>query len=224
MRKCKNEIFYHMYIKSDKNWNAGDKFTVGKEINPYSKGWQDREYKTKDLYINDYAKYLLHNLSKEYEDKDSAFKGLAHLNQELLIALLSNLEVARETVFENVRKEHFPDYPSRLTCLYVNDYENLKYYWDNHKFGKEQNRDILKLKLTGKIHKAYSASLDLKTFSYNQFRQLAFEYWEGKPAETVIELLKGTHNIKAEKLTEHIFEGKVEVIEKVDPKKLKLKW
>ncbi|CQR54624.1 DUF2441 domain-containing protein [Paenibacillus riograndensis] len=91
--------------------------------------------------------------------------------------------VLREMVFEEVRMKHFPDHPSRQTCLYVTNKEELA-YWYRRLVRKEKR--IIVFELTGRIHQAsewHTFVGDLK--SVEQYRQLANWYWNGTPAKTV---------------------------------------
>lgn len=110
----------------------------------------------------------------------------------------------REQIFEEVRKESFPDYPSRYRCIWVlpDDKECLKYWYDKLVYDSKKYR-IFRVNLTGKIHRASEIYLRLKTYSLNEWRMLAFKYWSGL-----------NEGLKEEE--EILFEGLVKVLEEID--------
>jgi len=73
--------------------------------------------------------------------------------RSVINALGHEMKIAREFVFEAVRKEFFPSHPSRQRCLWVIDSENQDSleYWKSELGTTDK---LLRLKLTGKIHVA----------------------------------------------------------------------
>lgn len=104
----------------------------------------------------------------------------------------------RELVFEEVRRELYPDYPSRYTCLWLlpHNYEAIEDWW--RMFGNKGQ--ILKLNVTGKIHETSEAHLKLGYFNLKEERERAIKYWDGKP--------EGKY-----KYDEFLFEGSITVEE-----------
>lgn len=94
--------------------------------------------------------------------------------------------LSREMIFEEVRREHFSELPSRLYCLWVMPEEQSSIeYWKTEIPGEK--RFLLKLELSGVIHKANQKFLDLNFDSMNTNRDRAFKYWSGSTGSGQIE-------------------------------------
>jgi hypothetical protein len=147
------------------------------------------------------------------KEKDEYLKPFYHFNPEETIkeldrALKDYLILVREWIFEEIRKEFFPNLPSRQRCLFVipNDVQSLN-YWRNT-LGK--NGNILKLELTGKLHRANQLHLDLTTDNLDHIRGKAFKYWAGASGSNSAE-------------DEYLFEGFAKVLEIVSVESFKFK-
>ncbi|WP_237172632.1 DUF2441 domain-containing protein [Paenibacillus lutimineralis] len=107
----------------------------------------------------------------------------------------------REVVFEEVRAEMFPDYPSRQRGLWVMpmDSKPFIYWWGN--LGREGK--LFSVKLTGKLHRANQDFLILNTRPLNVLRENAIKYWSGDGAQNSYQ-------------AEILFEGDVEVLEEIN--------
>jgi len=108
----------------------------------------------------------------------------------------------RETIFEEVREKHFASLPSRKTCIWVSEENAVSYWWKTLSSNGQNNYKILKLNLSGSIHRADQQYLSWGTFSLNQLRYNAFKYWAGSDGSNPIE-------------EELLFEGNIEVIDEV---------
>jgi hypothetical protein len=141
----------------------------------------------------------IHFIGKE---KNPFFKvfdfGIGHPQD-----LSHNYKLIRELIFEEVRKEYFPTFPSRTRCLWVvPEEEGLIDYWRNQLDVDEYEYKILKLSLTGKIFKANQGHLEVGNFPLDTWRQKAFRYWAGASGENPLE-------------NEVLFEGFATVLEVV---------
>lgn len=103
------------------------------------------------------------------------------------------MKAVRELIFEEVRKEFFPSFPSRTRCLWVtpdklDNREILEYWWNELKVeGCEQV--LLKLNLNGKLFAANQQHLVIdQTFSFDFMRQKAFKYWSGSSGNSEAEI------------------------------------
>ena len=103
----------------------------------------------------------------------------------------------REIIFEEVRKNYFPQLPSRLSGIWVCNKDAVEFWW---KTLNAKNQKILKLRLTGTIHVADEKHLIADTFKHDDLRAKAFEYWTGSDNHTEIG-------------QEILFEGIIDVIE-----------
>lgn len=200
MKEINNEIYLHIHKRgehSDK-WKIGNVFKVGESLNQFV-GF----YEKCNSNINgvDPLNYL----------DNVIFSGGSHNNASLLSLLKISKDILkeyvffmRESVFENVRKEKYEDYPSRFKGVWVlkNNEEALS-YWKQELIRDNQEFEIYKVSLTGIIHETSQEHLEVKA-SYNltDWRILAENYWEGKCTRHSKEI-------------ECLFEGEIEVLEKV---------
>lgn len=209
MNCIENEIFYH--IQRNGIWNVGDIHFIGRTKNPFVSYFDDNAHCIQNPQMG--IRYSVNSMANEMlnyiftSNKHPDFASFYHYEinrsfKELSDTLEYYLRLTREIVFEEVRKDFFPNLPSRHRCLWVipDDIDNIKYWWTI--LGKKGR--ILKLKLTGKIHRANQQYLNLNTNRLNYIRQEAFKYWAGT---------SGTNKVEEECL----FEGFAEVIEIPEP-------
>ena len=87
----------------------------------------------------------------------------------------------RERIFEDIRLEKFPEYPSRMTCLWILPPDHLT---ERITFWKKQithpNKKICKLSCTGIIHIGDEAFLSSRFGYLPSYREDAIQYWSGK--------------------------------------------
>jgi hypothetical protein len=129
-----------------------------------------------------------------------AFDASAVSDDHLPIILNHYQLFARETIFEEVRVNHFPNLPSRSTCLWVIPHNQQAIdYWEAAltQGGESQ---FVKLKLTGIIHKTNQPYLQINRNSMDYNRKSALEYWNG---------ISGSGSIE----DEYLFQGIAEVME-----------
>lgn len=180
MKIVENQTFYHIYREVSWNhspmWKLGKTYFIGKEENPFIKYYD--------------------NVDCQYVHGDI---------QSMTEAIQYYQRYTREQIFEEVRREFFPNLPSRLRCLWVikDDIDILKYWWEL--FGKSGL--IMKVSLTGKIHTGSEEYLRISGKNFDFLRQQAFKYWAGTAGLNEIE-------------QEAIFEGFVRVIEFVSPQSI----
>jgi hypothetical protein len=112
--------------------------------------------------------------------------------------------LTREIIFEEVRKEYFPTFPSRTRCLWVmpENCESIKYWMEQLNIPGNETK-LLKLSLTGKIFKANQIHLNLGNHSLDTWRQKAFKYWAGASGENLFE-------------NEILFEGFATILEEIN--------
>lgn len=153
MEYIENEIFIHIQRESNGMhlplWNVGETYFIGQKKNRF-------------------VEYF------DFVDYQFYPENLKSVND----ALTHQTKIVRELIFEEVRKEFFPSHPSRQRCLWVikADDEGSLNYWQNT-LGRGHR--ILKLQLTGKIHRANQEYLSTTTECFNKIRQRAFHYWTG---------------------------------------------
>jgi len=113
------------------------------------------------------------------------------------------IRAIREMIVEMVRLQEYPEYPSRLSCLYAaKTYEEALKWKELFAFYKRKVLQIVKLKVSGNCFEGDGNVLpkeDGAPFS-KKFEQ-AREYWKGN-----------VHN----ELPELLINGRIEVVEIVD--------
>lgn len=100
----------------------------------------------------------------------------------------------REQIFEDVRKQYFPQLPSRQKCLWSTDEIGLT-YWKQAIINRPQY--ILKLQIEGEYFCADDYWLKADTFSSTEYANRAKNYWSEKMSENPnIEYFYGSAIIK----------------------------
>ena len=164
MEKVKDLILYQ--VATDRNYKVGDKYTFGEADNGqayhiYNTVYQDENHKP--LHV-----VGLNNLKK------SIFK-----NKKLLIDLsqaISKYDFAlRELALEDVRREQFPQLPSRMKCMFLTD--DKKECLDNlSKFAKVGYGSFYQAvadKASGTVLYAKESVIDREGLSINQEKEMA---------------------------------------------------
>lgn len=101
----------------------------------------------------------------------------------------------RETILEEVRKEKYPEYPSRQTGLFLTDVRSLENWLSVLGY---TNYQLVSMKLNGKLHACDATLIDIHPNNKAVVRELANRYWNG-------EIVDGSKKV------EYIFEGTAEV-------------
>ncbi|CAM3931710.1 hypothetical protein BAQ48_04515 [Bacillus luti] len=139
--------------------------------------------------------------------KNHYTNGGLYLKNENVKVVMSYMDqtirAVRETIVEMVRLQEYPEYPSRLSCLYAaKNYEDAlkwKALFDSY------NREVLqivKLQVTGNSFEGDGNLLPKEDgIPFSQKIEQAKEYWKG--------------NVKNE-LPELLINGKIEVVEIID--------
>lgn len=184
------DVYYHVQ-KISKDNKDKPKFDVGQT---YTIG------KNKNYFIGDYDELKL---------KIVETSSLVELFIEYEWILTEYRMFIREYIFEEIRKESFPDLPSRHNCLWVipPNIDGIKYWWDIISKSKDYTCEILKLELTGHIYKTNAWYLKETITPFNRMRGEAFKYWSGNAGNDPRE-------------DEYLFEGTVKVLKICDYKYL----
>ena len=161
MEQVTNQNFYH--IQKINPANSINKFTIG------------NEYIIGDKY-NPFFDYFYHfgypNVIENY-------------NQ--IKQLVSDYQLfAREILFEEVRKEFYPNKPSRQKCLWlIPNSPKLKEslnFWLKEIISHNENTsfEILKLSCTGNVFLANSHLLPKYFGHFTKYKEEAHKYWNGE--------------------------------------------
>lgn len=87
----------------------------------------------------------------------------------------------RELALEEVREKIYPDYPSRMSCLYVSETLDEAVRWADYFISLNRPVfQIVMLKITGKKFKGNASKCFYATVNKNENLELAKQYWENK--------------------------------------------
>ena len=207
MAIVEDKKYYH--IQRNGFLEVGKTVFIGKEKNTFNgyfdkNGYNYRDPKSgRNINTYDIANSMVDflstntknpNLTEFYSfDKDETIKHLAG-------TLGHYLRFTREHLFEEIRKDFFPDLPSRFRCLWIipNDKNAVKYWWNT--LGKKGR--IFEISVSGKVHQASQQYLGLSTNSFDFIKEQAFKYWTAKSVENENEdecLFEGFVKVESEK-------------------------
>jgi hypothetical protein len=86
-----------------------------------------------------------------------------------------------ETILERVRSKEFPNLPSRYSCLYLTDEDNLTKWYEKALTELEiAELPIFQFKVSGNIHYADSTWLEVDVVSEVEYIDTAHKYWTGE--------------------------------------------
>lgn len=145
----------------------------------------------------DFIKILYSNYSNEgiNMDKENAEVAIKYVGQ--------TIRAIRETIVELVRLQEFPEYPSRLSCLYAaKSYEEALKWKELFDSFNRKVLQIVKLRVNGNYFEGDAKLLPREDgIPFSQKIEQAREYWNG--------------NVNNE-LSELLINGKMEVVDIVD--------
>ena len=162
------EIYYH--ANSYKEYKKGDILIFNEKT--HNKMY-DEVYNKEFKYTRMDANELLHIKKK---NNDNIFNKE---ELELIINTVNNdAFIIRELALEEVRKNKYPNYPSRLSALYVTKEKEEVIKWVNIlKRNKKTCKQILTLELTGTIFIGDGNLIKRQNISYQEQLKIAEKYW-----------------------------------------------
>ena len=181
--KVNKEIFYHA--------NSGKKLVVG-DVLIFNSNTHNRMFD--EVYNNEYklneidANELL--INKKRNDDTNLSVG-----EFLLVFKTINNDafVLRELALEEVRKNKYPSYPSRLNCLYITKEKDGAFEWSNIlKRNKKQCKQILTLECTGELFIGDGDLMKRQNLSYKNHLKNAENYWNQSTCNEPEYLFYGT--------------------------------
>lgn len=202
------ETYYHINKNEYCEWKVGDEFDFGREDNYM---WGSLAEKGNFFELNGEkhdAALIVKTAFETYIGKASPplkMKGYHFDPLETLKETIDNLHDAitinRELIFESIRKEFYPELPSRQKCIWLipNNEESLKFWED---IIEKKHQRIFKVTVDGNIHRTAQKWLIGGTFSIIKWNELAHSYWKGED--------NGNFN------DEILFEGKIKIIEEIN--------
>ena len=200
------ETFYRIE-NINSNWQIGDVIDIGKEDNNYWKSFLEKslfmelngEKFDYSFIVRRASELYFKNIPPPVKMTGYHFKPLQTLNETINMLSMAH-RLIRELVFESIRKEFYPELPSRQKCIWlIPDNEKSLEFWNNKLHNKHQR--IFKVTVDGNIHRAAQKWLEGGTISLNNWYKLAHSYWKGESIGSIED--------------EILFEGKIKIIEEV---------
>lgn len=191
MKEVKDLVLYQ--VSTDRHYKVGDILTFGETYNGQGKRINESKFNN--------GKNAYYNLGYNYLNNKNIFK-----NKKIVLEMSNSLSesdfVIRELAVEEVRKEFFPEYPSRLKCMFLSDKKEvvLKNLTSMYKKGFGTHFQAIAVKLNGKIFYAKSVGLKRNGLSYGEYKEIAREYWS-------------QDQDCGDEVKEILFEGRAEIIE-----------
>ena len=177
--------YYHINRTLNCTWKIGDEIAISDDNYFWQSFTKNEEYieiNKEKIDVYKIATNAFDVYAKQYPVPKKIigyhFDALRTL-KETIDCLGIALKCNRELVFETIRKEFYPDLPSRQKCIWIipDHIESLE-FWRNILENTEKR--IFKISATGKIHRASQKWLVGGTFSLDKLNSLAHSYWRGE--------------------------------------------
>lgn len=172
MRTINKELFYHIARKGVSrggNWKEGALYFIGDNENYYYQRLMNQGFPAKE------ENQLI---PSEMGNFDSHQERIKQLESQVRFYQLW----IQENLLEKIRKEHFPDRPSRFRAMWVIPSEKKAMAHWLPKL-KAPNAQIMKLELSGTLHRAPQKFLEALPSSATFKQKNAFAYWLGNSGE-----------------------------------------
>ncbi|MED0987224.1 DUF2441 domain-containing protein [Bacillus paramycoides] len=190
-----NELYVY-HIVTRKKMNLGQIINFDKnQTNRLYHFFFEREQ------LNSNGEDSIHILKSHYTNEE------LHINIENAKVVMDYMDqtirAVRETIVEMVRLQEFPEYPSRLSCLYASkNYEDALKWKELFDSYNREVLQIVKLRVIGSSFEGDGNLLPKEDgITFSQKIEQAREYWQG--------------NVRNE-LPELLINGKIEVMEIID--------
>lgn len=152
------EIFYAYHVVTERPMYLGQHILFD---DTHHSGVYERVTAKQDM-VND-----IYQNPQNYKDEE--------LEYPVMVAL-------RELALEEVRREKYPDYPSRMGCLYVSETLQESRQWADYFIGLGRPTfQIVKVKVTGSRFVGDAAKCFDGVTHKEENLLLAEKYWENKP-------------------------------------------
>jgi len=196
--QVKDLILYQ--VATDRDYKVGDKLYFGESKNGQYNNCVNASFNSNGE--------PLHKLGFKHLKK-GLFKD-KKLILEMSKALNNYDFIMREFALEEVRREKFSHLPSRFSCMFLSDKEEvcLKNFNDFLKKDRGNIFQAIKVKVNGEVHFVKDYGVNRLGLSFNEYREEAVKYWSQDQNST-----KETKEV--------LFVGEVEVLEILEEKKVK---
>ena len=184
--KVNKEIFYHS--------NSGKELSVG-DIIVFDTNTHNRMYD--EIYNNEYK---LNEIDANELLIDKKRNKELNFDEEEFLLVFNTVNndafVMRELALEEVRKNKYQNYPSRLNCLYVTKEKEDAFEWRNIlKRNKKQCKQVLTLECTGELFIGDGDLMKRQNLSYKKYLENAEKYWNQSTCKIPEYLFYGTAKV-----------------------------
>lgn len=208
--EVKNRIMYHVHKMGgfDELWEVGNEIVVDENFKSrFSSGYdsfdtcvlcEDDSIVTFDKIINQYLK------EEEFEKIDKELIRRIFITSRAMIKNMNTTN--RENALEFYRRDHYPNLPCRLKCIWLTNKKGLK-YWENVFANREDNNKdykIFKVEVTGVLFKSSDSFIPDANMSFIERYKASEKYWNP--------VFKTD---KDEREAEYLFQGKLKIIEEI---------
>ncbi|MGH8280467.1 MAG: DUF2441 domain-containing protein [Gammaproteobacteria bacterium] len=190
--RIEGERFYHVHKHNSPKWAVGASFTFGEEPND---SWRAFEVarrgitnpETNEVFSVDRVAFRVLHTYRRHGKKDAQLRFYHYDPVMTLAETLDSLFLAtrmvRELVLENVRRQMYPDLPSRSSCIWLipEDERALRFWLDNMRGG---HKKVFRVQASGELHRAPQQPVMGDTISLTEWRRRALDYWNGVDAES----------------------------------------
>lgn len=196
--KVKDLVLYQ--VATDRNYKVGDILEFNKDIpNGQFNRVFNTDFKLNNIRPSDEMYAVAKRKLKKFKSKNDIY-SIAHILECYDV-------VIKEIALEEVRKELFPNLPSRLHCMYLSiskeiALKNVK-SMANSKEKNGKHFQAVAVKLNGTIFKAGKVYVSREGESYAYYKEKAKAYWKQR-------------GLKDEDVKEVLFEGTAEIVEILD--------
>jgi len=171
--QIQGKLLYH--ISRENNWEIGQTVVAGEQENPF---WGSfKKYNPQESLSGE--KLPLRKILRKYSTCpwDVSQNTVNLLYQHLKDMSTEFAFYVREQTFESVRKECFPQRPSRQKCLWLTDKNQIPYWLT---LNPKTPRSLLTLDLCGEIFCGDAYWLEADSFSSFEYVDRAQRYWSGE--------------------------------------------
>ncbi|MBQ9024416.1 MAG: DUF2441 domain-containing protein [Bacilli bacterium] len=193
--------YHHSHLYKD-IWKPGNEFIV------------DDNFETSFLNILKYYSSAVTTITGNKNAFNRTIQRYLEENQdkETYIMLLKEARriisganmFTREMALEEVRKQKYPELPSRKHSIWLCEKKGLD-FWANQLVREQQSKlDLYKVLVTGNLFKSSDSFLPEDYYTYENMLKSADGYWNPK-----------FENEEQEEKAEYLFQGKVKILEKV---------
>ena len=203
--EVKNKVMYHYHKLGlyDNIWQVGNELIVSDNFNSYY-GKIINNFNTAVKYNNGSVslEMIIEKILKEIGIENIDLKTIEYLLKDSLNIITNTNIFNRELMLEDLRKDNFPNLPSRLHSIWVTDDKSLD-FWEKQ-MSNNKKLVLYRVLLTGNMFKSSDTFIPDNNLTVKEMYEKSFKYWN--PSFSEEDLCKA----------EYLFQGKVKVLEKVD--------